>query len=289
MGLLGRLNQQGMLSKVVLLSASATRRKLSQRTMILSPQELESQKLQPETFRLALQAVKMNGFVLFENVLAPDLLCQLKTEFLRVFDEHRAANESNRGANRFQMHLPFRAPFNDAAVIENPLVLALIEQLVGPDCVCHYFASDTALPGSDYQKIHADIGLLFPETPLSLPAYSVVLNIPLVDHRADNGPMEVWPGGTHLMPGGLDMQELSKTMHSEPCLMPAGSLLLRDMRMWHRGTPNRSQEARPNLALIYSRPWLKTNYPPIEIAAATYESLSERARQLFRMEKREAK
>ena len=45
--------------------------------------------------------------------------------------------------------------------------------------------------------------------------------------------------------------------------MPAGSVLVRDIRTWHRGTPNRSETARPNLAMIYSRPWLKTQYPPI--------------------------
>jgi ectoine hydroxylase-related dioxygenase (phytanoyl-CoA dioxygenase family) len=260
--------------------------------MILSPQELESRELHPETLRRAVQLATVNGYVLFESVLPPELLAELQTEFKRVFDEHHQSTEANRGTNRFQMHLPFHEPFINPAIIENPLVLAVIDQLVGPDCVCHYFASDTALPGSEYQKVHADIGLLFPEAPLSLPPYSVVLNIPLCDHREDNGPLEIWPGGTHLMPGssgyglkgGLDMQELSKTMHSEHCLMPAGSLLIRDMRMWHRGTPNRSAEPRPNLALIYSRPWLKTHYPPIEIAPSSYERLSERARRLFRFE-----
>jgi hypothetical protein len=67
-------------------------------------------------------------------------------------------------------------------------------------------------------------------------------------------------------------------------MMQAGSVLIRDMRMWHRGTPNRSQEARPNKAMIYSRPWLKTHYPPIKIARETYDALPERARKLFRLE-----
>jgi hypothetical protein len=74
-------------------------------------------------------------------------------------------------------------------------------------------------------------------------------------------------------------------MHSESALMPAGSLLIRDMRMWHRGTPNRSNEPRPNMALIYSRFWLReSNYPQIGIPRETYASLSERAKRLFRFE-----
>jgi ectoine hydroxylase-related dioxygenase (phytanoyl-CoA dioxygenase family) len=120
--------------------------------------------------------------------------------------------------------------------------------------------------------------------PLSLPAYSVVVNIPLVDFTPENGPLEIWPGGTHLMPGKVDMAELAPAMRSEPVLMPAGSLLIRDMRMWHRGTPNRSDHLRPNMALIYSRPWLSVNYPKIGIPQETFDGLGERAKRLFRLE-----
>ena len=238
----------------------------------------------PETVKQAAESVRMNGYVVFESVLSPEQVAELHREFLRVFEAYVARTDPNRGENRYQMHLPFTPPFCDPAIITNPLALAVIEELVGKDCVCHYFASDTPLPGSDYQRVHSDIHLLFPETTLSLPAYSVVLNIPLVDFTEENGPLEIWPGGTHLMPGGVDMQRLAPTMHSERVLLTAGSLLIRDMRMWHRGTPNRSDAARPNLALIYSRPWLKTSYPPIGIPTPTYEGLSERAKRLFRFE-----
>jgi hypothetical protein len=252
--------------------------------MQLSTEELESQTLKPETLRLAVQSVRVNGYVIFERVLPRDLVQTLHRTFLRVLEGYKAHADPNRGASRYQMHLPFMPPFMDPAVIAHPFALAVLDELLGKDAICHYFASDTPLPGSDYQRVHADIHLLFPETLLSLPAYSLVLNIPLVDFTEENGPLEIWPGGTHLMPGGVNIQELAPTMRSERVLMPAGSLLIRDMRMWHRGTPNRSAAPRPNMALIYSRPWLKLNYPPIGIPRATYESLSERAQRLFRAE-----
>lgn len=252
--------------------------------MQLTPEELATQTLKPETLQLAVQSVRVNGHAIFESVLPRNLVQTLHSEFLRTLEGYMARTDPNRGANRYQMHLPFMPPFMDPAVITHPFALAVIDELLGKECVCHYFASDTPLPGSDYQRVHADIHLLFPETLLSLPAYSVVLNGPLVDFTEENGPLEIWPGGTHLMPGGINLQELAPTMRSERVLMPAGSLLVRDMRMWHRGTPNRSAEPRPNLALIYSRHWLKTHYPPIGIPRATYEALSERAQRLFRFE-----
>lgn len=250
----------------------------------LSSEERQTLTLNPDTLQQAAQAVRVDGYVVFESVLPKDFLAELRGRFQEVFEAHVAKTDPNRGSNRYQMHLPFTPPFVDARIIENPLILPILDAVLGKDYVCHYFASDTPLPGSDYQAVHSDIALLFPEMPLSLPAYSVVLNIPLVDFTEDNGPLEIWPGGTHLMPGGTKLQELAPKMHSEPVLVPAGSLILRDMRMWHRGTPNRADHARPNLALIYSRPWLKTHYPPIQIAEDIHASLSERATRLFRFE-----
>jgi hypothetical protein len=51
--------------------------------------------------------------VLFERVLPPDLVAEMRSEFERVFNGYVARTDPNRGANRYQMHLPFMAPFND--------------------------------------------------------------------------------------------------------------------------------------------------------------------------------
>jgi ectoine hydroxylase-related dioxygenase (phytanoyl-CoA dioxygenase family) len=164
-------------------------------------------------------------------------------------------------------------------------VLPIVEALVGDDCICHYFASDTALPGSDYQEVHPDIFPLFPESDRVLPPYSIVLNIPLVDATEENGPLEIWPGGTHhYVAERSSVPRLAESMQSLRVLMPAGSLLIRDSRMWHRGTPNRSTAPRPNFTLIYSRFWLRLRYRPIPIGQQVFEQLSPRAQRLFRLE-----
>ena len=233
---------------------------------------------------MACSLIQSNGYVLFPQILSKDKIDLLHKDFMRLLEQHIFTTDPNRGANRYQMHLPFEAPFILPEIVSNSLIMPLVEKILGKGFTCNYLASDTPLPGSDYQEVHSDTSDLFPEAAISLPPACLALNIPLVDFTLENGPLEIWAGGTHLMPSSRLMKDLAPKMHSELVLMPAGSLLLRDMRMWHRGTPNRSNKPRPNMALIYSRPWLKSYYPPISISRSTYETLSEQAKSLFRLE-----
>jgi hypothetical protein len=231
---------------------------------------------------LLLPRLQMDGYVVLDAVIPLPLIDRMRARFDELLATRVAEQASNRGPNRYQMTLPFEPPFSDPLVYENPRVLAIMERLLGPDFICTYFASDTPLPGSDYQRVHADTRLLFPETSLSLPCYGAVLNIPLVDATEGNGSLELWPGGTHLMPGRLDLQALAETMVSIRANMKAGSVLLRDLRVWHRGTPNRSSRSRPNMALVYTRPWYRFEQPAMQLSRTAYDTLSDRARAMFR-------
>jgi hypothetical protein len=253
--------------------------------MQVTQQELNSNKLSPAHLELAIGQVRNNGYVLLEGVLPRDLVASMQSTFMDLLETHIQRADPNRGANRYQMHLPFAPPFSDERVIANPFVLPVVEALVGDDCICHYLSSDTPLPGSDFQEVHPDIFPLFPEIQGVMPPYSIVLNVPLVDANEDNGPLEVWPGGTHhYVADRSQVPALAEAMPSQRVLMQAGSLLIRDSRMWHRGTPNRSALPRPNFTLIYSRFWLRLRYRPIPIPEATFAGLSQRAQRLFRLE-----
>lgn len=264
----------------------------------LTKEELTNAKLSPETLQDAIDQIKLDGYVLFENVLPQSLISELQSTYKAIFEEHvnkvgvdtqDVNEETKRGKNRFLMFLPFEKPFNDANIIANQIVLQVMDAMLGKDYVCSYFASDTPLPGSDYQGVHSDDAALFPESDLVLPPAALVVNIPVVDTTELNGPMDIWPGGSHRMPENLNrpkrIQEVAARMNPTKVLMPAGSILIRDLRMWHRGTPNISDAARPNIAIIYSRPWYTRdhNSPKISIPQETYAQLPETTKRLFRL------
>jgi len=238
----------------------------------------------PEEVQALADEIRMNGYVLLDNML-PDVFVQ---SMLQAFDPllqaKRDADPPNRGVNRFQMHLPFVPPFADPILYANPLVLAIVENLFGKDSILTYFASDTPFPGSDYQKVHLDCRLPFPEGPFGMPPYSVVLNTPLVDFTEENGPLEIWPGGTHMIAEPRDLERMAAKMKSVRLLPKTGSILLRDARMWHRGTPSNGARSRPNIALVYSRGWFRfeSHSHRIKIPRKTYESFPESLRPMFR-------
>lgn len=227
------------------------------------------------------EAIRISGYTVLEERLPAELVQRLQLRFTELLEAKAAAEETNRGPQRYQMYLPWTAPFSDPLLYAHEAVLPLVEAVLGPDPALVYFASDTPLPGSAHQRVHSDTRLLFPETSLSLPAYGLVLNVPLVDCSEENGSLEFWPG-THLMPGKMDLERLSAHMPSRRANMPAGSLLVRDPRMWHRGTPNHSDAPRPHLAMVYVRPWYRFEQQVPVVPRAAWEALPETHRRLLR-------
>lgn len=262
--------------------------------MKLSAEELKNGKLNPETLESAVEQVRLNGYVLFEGVLDTELVDNMHSTFLKALneasDESTEVNTKEFRKNRVRMNLPFEEPFIDPSVITSSFVLPVIEKLLGEDCACIYLSADAPLPGSDYQVVHSDQLPFFPESTVTLPPAGIVLNIPLVDVTEENGPMEAFPGGNHLIPENRNdpkfIESASAFLKPVRMTMPKGSLLIRDLRMWHRGTPNNSDHIRPNVAIIYARPWWRAEYQEtLGITREKFNGLSDRAKKLFRLEK----
>jgi ectoine hydroxylase-related dioxygenase (phytanoyl-CoA dioxygenase family) len=265
--------------------------------MKLSQAEQSSGQLEPETLAQAVNQVRLNGFVVLENAVPLDLVDELRADFDRTVDEllrldaqKTEVNTSPFRKNRIRMDLPFRAPYVHPQILTNPFALPIVEQIIGEDCRMFYFSVDAPMPGSDYQTVHGDYAPFYPDSDVILPITGLVVNYPLVDVTEQNGPLEAWPN-THLTPEksySKDyVQQAAKALTPVRMLTPRGSLIIRDVRMWHRGTPNVSDQIRPNMALIYGRGWWDGAFYPQETLGITremFEGLSARAKKLFRHE-----
>lgn len=188
----------------------------------------------------------------------------------------REGDDPNRGANRYYVTLPFHGLWADPEIIDNDVIMAIVEELVGSDGVLCQLATDTPCRGSDYQDWHRDTQLLFPETGAESPPYQLAVNFPLVDVTLGNGPMEMAPG-THML-SKADGLARAQAGDYQPVLMNRGDVLIRDVRHIHRGTPNPSDTPRPMVVIGYSRSWLFRPEVQIRVPCPVLENLPERAR-----------
>ncbi|WP_221564593.1 hypothetical protein [Alkalihalobacillus sp. TS-13] len=66
----------------------------------LTEQEIDSRQLMPETIEIAVEQVKTNGYILFENVISEDKINRIRNEFDVLFDEYISRKGYNTGTNR---------------------------------------------------------------------------------------------------------------------------------------------------------------------------------------------
>jgi hypothetical protein len=237
-------------------------------------------------------ALRSDGFVIFDSVLDESLVQRMHKALLKRIDEYVVTVLDGRPQTRYHLPLSLTDPFIDDLVIRNPLAMPTLVETLGDDLAISYFGSDTAGLGSTYQDVHADGRPLFPELPLNLPTYGVAVNFPLVDFHEENGPLEIWPNSTHHL-AGVDPQVGSTLTGGTPVVAPAGSLIMRDLRLWHRGTPNYTTELRPMVAVVYSCPWYRfgpseVGYPEPRVRRDDFDHWPPELQTLFRFATRDS-
>ena len=228
---------------------------------IVSPSEIER----------AASLFHRDGFVAVRDALTPEQVdwlnmgCEREIRNILAIDKHR---RGNRGSHRYcfgnasktgeLLHHP-----EWAMLVDLPTVTPIVTAIWGaPSYLCHGGAGDFCLPGTvEYQRLHSDMadrtmwgdhifgsfhdhrGML---TYRDLPVPRIVCNFLTMDLTRINGPIRQIPGTQYSREPFPTLQEEPEWMKlSTVCPAPAGSVLIRDDRAWHGGTPNLSQEVRP--------------------------------------------
>ena len=189
------------------------------------------------------------------------------------------------GRNHIGFFPPLAGPLGAEDLVAHPRVVALLDALLGEDLHCSFVHTNTAMPGSGTQTVHRDQQHLFgTEQTTPHPVTSIVVNVPLCDFTPENGSTEYWPG-THLIvdtraEDGGSLDDRVAGIPSARLNVRLGSVALRDLRVWHRGVPNRTARPRTMYAIVYQRAFL--TYAPITVPRSTWESWTGTARRIFR-------
>lgn len=178
-----------------------------------------------------------------------------------VKEAQRAYSDAIRQGRTRKIRHAMEMPFLHHQFIANLFALQVIESAMGKKvalfrCGIHDVPPD--IDGNQVEKApHRDGNHLFPELPCVLPVSGIYVNIPFVDFLEENGATKIWPGSHLIMdspPSDVRyLGERSKHLPALQAVMPMGSLMLRDMRLWHVGMPNRTDTHRPMLDIGYTR------------------------------------
>lgn len=254
--------------------------------------------LRPDDVEAAVRIFLRDGFVVVRDALTAD-----QVRYLRHGCEREAqalvANFPNGAGNRGL----YRYSWGGASVtgsllhreewamlVDLPTLTPILTAIFGsPDYHLRRAGGDFCLPGAvEYQRLHTDIGdraggFIDPRGLLSirdLPCPIVCCNFLAQDFTKTNGP-------TRQIPGTQNSQEKIPELAEEPpwmkystvCPAPAGSALIRDIRAWHGGTPNLSNEMRaiPNAAFL--APWFRERRVP-SMPREMFDRLSEHGRKV---------
>ena len=148
----------------------------------------------------------------------------------------------------------------------NPFAAAVVAGILGPCPVVHYANGNTALKATGRQPVHSDCEFEHPNFP-----FAMVVNISLVDTSSENGATEFWLGSHHYStPDDHAVEDDSEASlqikkehvearrkHSPPIQTTTkkGSLIIRDLRLWHAGMPNKTVDPRVMLAFVLEPAW----------------------------------
>ena len=165
----------------------------------------------------------------------------LFSEFADGFDVFR-----ERGRGRYDMQPPaFDLPeFSFLTDLKKAPWMPVVRKILGENIVLAHKGAFLSIPGSDTQVYHQDGPHLTQKYQRDCHAINVF--IPLVDLYEKNGPTEFCLG-THY----LGNENFSKDMVETP-LNKAGSPVIFDYRLGHRGLGNMSSESRPVVYLTYT-------------------------------------
>ena len=243
-------------------------------TIDLTPEDRTAGQLLGNNLRIALDALRTDGLVLLNDVVDPAHLDVLHERMVDDLDAFRARPDApyNWNTGNLQQDPPPFPPYLFADVLLNPYVISVTSSVLGPGVKNVMYGGNTALPGDQRQPVHSDVGHLWPIESLDAPhpPAQLVVNVLTVDVSPENGATEIWPG-THRELGvgvGDDVKIAPDLLEQRRAISPPfqptfgrGSVLIRDIRLWHAGMPNRTSEPRPMIAMIHTSSWLETGSP----------------------------
>jgi ectoine hydroxylase-related dioxygenase (phytanoyl-CoA dioxygenase family) len=264
--------------------------------------------LAPESLRIATLLLHTRGYVILRGGMPVEVAEEAAESFRRIYADCMASREGDdwwqvahqtravfwERNHRWRIFPKLTGTFANAWVLANPFAMKIAQELLGDEIHCKFVSSDTCMRGTTLQSPHREMG-----GGDTWEAQSLIVNVPLGICGLHNGPLEVWPGGSHLWRNELlrrlqvndDVQDgrnpefewFATLFPSRKVELFPGDVLVRDPGLMHRGTVNDSDQPRSMLTISYFREGFTHDYGNAEhnLDRELWEALEPRMKRLF--------
>ncbi|KAF3003727.1 hypothetical protein E8E13_009338 [Curvularia kusanoi] len=239
--------------------------------------------LEQRNLEIATRALFRDGLVVLEDVIDHAVLDRLNEKMVKDAYELQGRKDSpyNYNKGNIQQDPPLTTSCFDDSIYINPIVTQVTSTTLGPCPSLRFVSGNTALPPTAEsppasQPTHTDADFDHPTIPFAL-----VINVPLVTMTPENGSTEIWLG-THRTTSIADqegehgdrasgcirkdlLEKRRKERGPSQPVVKKGSVVVRDLRLWHGGKPNLGDVPRVMLAMIHFAPWYR-NQMEVEFA-----------------------
>lgn len=242
-----------------------------------SSQELAAGRLGERNLEHAIRSLHEDGLVVVSDVIPHEHLDRLNVKMVQDAQTLHFRGKDmpfNYNVGNIQQDPPPVKEHFHKSIFLNPIASQITTGLLGPKPKWTFCSGNSAMPpapGAEPQRqpVHADADFAHPSHPFAL-----VVNVPLIEFTPENGSTECWLGthtgelaGLHVQEGehgerasGRIKQHLLEERRQVrgPCqpVIEKGSIVIRDLRLWHAGMPNETEDVRVMLAMseCHNRP-----------------------------------
>lgn len=234
-----------------------------------------------------LGALYGDGIIGHTGAFSPDWADRLREDIETLFAEARTIEGGllPRGPKRFYVEVQPERIRGFVDIVTHDWFIAVCEAVLGPDYRVVEIGFDIPVPGAADQPWHRDFAV--PDATSRMRRLnSLAFNLTAVDTRPEHGAFEIAPGtqwdrfegdaGGMFPPTELWPRYLRKAVRKLP---QRGDISARSALTIHRGTANRSNEARPVLVVGVDAPDAgNSDHHDLQVSKAYHSVLPPRVR-----------
>lgn len=228
-----------------------------------------------------------DGVIALRGAFPPAFADEMREDIEGLFEEARRipGGALPRGPERWYVEAPPERIRGFVAIVTHPWVVAVCECVLGPDYRIVEVGFDIPFPGAADQPWHRD----FPAPAATLTGRrlnSLAFNLTAVDTVPEMGPFEIAPGTQWDLIEGCEKgmfpprERWPRYIERARAVLPRrGDISARSALTIHRGTANRSNQARPVLVVGADAPdATNAAHHDLQVTQAYWDGLPTRVR-----------